>query len=202
VLQEGELERVGGSRSIKINVRIIAATNRVLASQISTGEFREDLFYRLNVFPIQCPPLRERRADIELLARHFLNKYSIKIGKKISVIDESMIDRLKAYDWPGNVRELENVVERAIILSEGDSLQLDEALDASRAPTSLRSRSTLKEMELVMIQAALKDCGWKIEGKQGAALKLDIAPSTLRERIKRYGIQKSKRRDKGQYASA
>ena len=202
VLQEGELERIGGIRTIKINARVIAATNRNLARQIAKREFREDLFYRLNVFPIQSPPLRERKADIEQLAWHFLKKYSVKIGKKITQIDDSMLERLKAYSWPGNVRELENVVERAIILSKGDSLQLDEFFDAGNNSKKIRSHGSLKQMEMEMIRSALQDCSWRIEGKKGAASKLGMAPSTLRDRIKKYGIVKSSAGDIDRFAPA
>jgi transcriptional regulator with PAS, ATPase and Fis domain len=190
VLQEGELERVGGIQTIRIDVRIIAATNRSLANSIAAGEFRDDLFYRLNVFPIESPPLRNRKKDIPLLANHFVQKYSVKIGKLINSIEAPLMAQLQAYDWPGNVRELENIIERAIILSDGDTLQLDEAFDLSINPKSLHAPKTIREVEKEMIQVALEDCDWKIEGQCGAATRLDMAPSTLRERIKKFGIQR------------
>ena len=191
VLQEGELERVGGNSTIRVDVRVIAATNRNLADSITAGEFREDLFYRLNVFPIQSPPLRNRKNDIALLAHHFLQKYSTKIGKRINAIDAPVLARLQAYDWPGNVRELENIIERAIILSEGTSLQMDEAFDLNVTPQrQQRGEKTIGEVEREMMQEALEICGWKIEGDGGAAVKLGVAPSTLRERIKKYGLQR------------
>ncbi len=190
VLQEGELERVGGIQTIRVDVRIISATNRSLADSIDAGEFREDLFYRLNVFPIESPPLRKRKKDITLLANHFVRKYSVKIGKRINSIEAPFMAQLQAYDWPGNVRELENIIERAIILSDGDTLQIDEAFDLSINPKSLHAPKTIREVEKEMIQAALEDCDWKIEGQCGAATRLDMAPSTLRERIKKFGIQK------------
>ena len=191
VLQEGDLERIGGNSTIHVNVRVISATNRNLSDRIAIGEFREDLFYRLNVFPIQSPPLRNRKKDIALLAHHFLQKYGAKIGKQFKVIDAPVLARLQAYDWPGNVRELENIIERAIILSEGSTLQLEEAFDLNVAPQRLQQgEKTIKEVEQEMMQSALEVCGWKIEGDTGAATKLGVAPSTLRERIKKYGLQR------------
>ena len=191
VLQEGDLERVGGNSTIHVNVRVISATNRNLSDRIAIGEFREDLFYRLNVFPIQSPPLRNRKKDIALLAHHFLQKYSAKIGKQFKVIDAPVLARLLAYEWPGNVRELENIIERAIILSEGSTLQLEEAFDLNVAPQRLQQgEKTIKEVEQEMMRSALEVCGWKIEGDTGAATKLGVAPSTLRERIKKYGLQR------------
>ena len=186
-LQEQEFERVGGTRTIKVDVRIIAATNRVLIKNIATGEFREDLFYRLNVFPIHSSPLRERTDDIQMLAYHFLGKYSKKIGRVIDIIETPVINRLKDYYWPGNVRELENIIERAVILTDGRSLQLDEAFDINTPPMRERLK-TLGEVEQEMIQTALEHCEWKIEGDSGAATRLAMAPSTLRERIKKYRL--------------
>ena len=191
VLQEGELERVGGNSTLCVDVRVIAATNRNLADSIAVGEFREDLYYRLNVFPIQSPPLRSRKNDIAMLAHHFLQKYGAKIGKRFNAIDAAVLTRLQAYDWPGNVRELENIIERAIILSEGSSLQLEEAFDLNVTPQRPpRRQKTIREVEQEMMQEALEICGWKIEGDSGAAVKLGVAPSTLRERIKKYGLHR------------
>ena len=191
VLQEGELERVGGNSTLRVNVRVIAATNRNLADSIDAGEFREDLFYRLNVFPVQSPPLRNRKNDIAPLAYHFLQKYGAKIGKRFNAIDAPVLALLQAYDWPGNVRELENIIERAIILSEGPSLQLEEAFDLNVTPQrQQQGEKTIKEVEQEMMQNALEACGWKIEGASGAAARLGVAPSTLRERIKKYGLQR------------
>ncbi len=191
ILQEGEFERVGGIQTIRVDVRVIAATNRSLANSIDAGEFREDLFYRLNVFPIESPPLRHRKKDIALLAHHFMHKYGVKIGKRIESIEAPLMARMQAYEWPGNVRELENIIERAIILSDGDTLQLDEAFDLNIHPRSHQGPKTIREVEKEMIQAALEDCDWKIEGQHGAATRLDMAPSTLRERIKKFGIRRS-----------
>jgi len=190
VLQEGEIERVGGNQTIQVDVRVIAATNRNLTRSISDGEFREDLFYRLNVFPVESPPLRERVGDITTLAHHFLKKYSAKIGRQINTIDLSTLARLRAYSWPGNVRELENVIERAIILTEGSALQLDESFDWTAKPVDGRGQKTLKDVEKHMIKSALQGAEWRIEGQSGAATRLGMAPSTLRERIKRYGIKR------------
>ena len=196
VLQEGELERVGGNSTLRVNVRVIAATNRNLADSIDAGEFREDLFYRLNVFPVHSPPLRNRKNDIALLAHHFLQKYGAKIGKRFNAIDELVLARLQTYDWPGNVRELENIIERAIILSEEPSLQLEEAFALNVTPQRRRQGAkTIREVEQEMMQYALEACGWKIEGDSGAATRLGVAPSTLRERIKRYGLQKESARN-------
>ncbi len=190
VLQEGEIERVGSSQTIIVDVRVIAATNRNLMKSISDGEFREDLFYRLNVFPVQSPSLRERKSDIVVLAYHFLHKYCVKIGKHIKNIDSTVMARLRAYNWPGNIRELENVIERAIILTEGDSLQLDDSFEFGIGPDLPNNQRTIKEVEQEMIRTALEDTEWKIEGQFGAATRLGMAPSTLRERIKKYGIHR------------
>ena len=186
-LQEQEFERIGGTRTIRVDVRVIAATNRVLTNTIASGEFREDLFYRLNVFPIHSSPLRERSADIETLAHHFLQKYRKKIGRTVDTIEPAVMKRLMDYHWPGNVRELENIIERAVILSDGHRLQLDETFDLNSPPLQDRLR-TLGEVEQEMIQVALEQCDWKIEGPRGAANRLAMAPSTLRERIRKYGV--------------
>ena len=190
-LQEQEFERVGGNKTIKVDVRVIAATNRVLAENIVRGEFREDLYYRLNIFPIHSPPLRERLPDIPTLAGHFLEKYSKKIGKRIEAIDDTVMQRLQAYHWPGNVRELENIIERAVILTDGHQLQLDENFDSVPVRIPEPRARTLGEVEQEMIQSALQDCNWKVEGDSGAATRLAMAPSTLRERIKKFGLERS-----------
>ncbi len=191
VLQEGEFERLGNSRTTKVDVRIIAATNRDLEKALEKGEFREDLYYRLNVFPVTSPPLRSRRDDIHLLVQYFVMKYSAKIGKNIETIPKKLINSLEAYDWPGNVRELENVIERAIILSGGSVLELDEAFDVRVGSLGKAAKpATIKQMEIQMIRSTLEECNWVIEGKRGAAKRLDLAPSTLRERIKKYGLKK------------
>jgi transcriptional regulator with GAF, ATPase, and Fis domain len=189
-----------------VDVRVIAATNRDLARGVESGEFREDLFFRLNVFPIHCPPLRERPEDIPVLASHFLRKYSAKIGRQTQRIPPAAMKTLEAYHWPGNVRELENVIERAVILSGGPDLALEEALPAhpphgaqsdQHAHSNQHSQSrggagavTLKEIEKQSIQEALEQCNWKIEGEKGAASRLSLPPSSLRSRMKKLGIRK------------
>jgi len=192
VLQEGEFERLGSSNTLKVDVRVIAATNRNLDEAIRLGSFREDLFYRLNVFPVSLPPLRDRKEDIPDLARHFIKKYSAIIGKKIEKIPPGVLNALMAYDWPGNVRELENVMERAVILTNGPVLEIDESFDLRPAvlPPPVAAPVTLKDNERAVIRRALEETRWIIEGKNGAAVRLGIAPSTLRDRIEKYGLQR------------
>jgi PAS domain S-box-containing protein len=191
VLQEGELERVGGSHTLNVDVRVIAATNRDLKKAITAGNFREDLYYRLNVFPIALPPLRERTGDIPLLVQHFAKKYAQKVGKVIEKIPQKVMDALHAYPWPGNVRELENIIERAVILSPGSTFKVEELLEMLQV-TEVQPRSslTLEEVERNHILRVVAETGWKIEGKQGAAARLDVNPSTLRSRMEKLGIQK------------
>jgi PAS domain S-box-containing protein len=191
VLQEGEFERVGSSHTLKVDVRVIAATNRNLDEAIQQGSFREDLYYRLNVFPVFLPPLRERKEDIPDLARHFIKKYCAIIGKRIEKIPQTVLDSLMAYHWPGNVRELENRIERAVILTNGPVLEMDEPLELhSPQPASEPSPATLRESEIALIQKALDQSHWIIEGKRGAAHRLGIAPSTLRDRMEKYGLHR------------
>ncbi len=194
VLQEGEFERVGGSQTIKVDVRVIAATNRHLEDAIESDGFREDLYYRLNVFPVQIPPLRERKDDIPLLVRHFAHKHAIKSRKKIESIPQKVLNSFQAYQWPGNIRELENVIERAVILAHDTTLYVNELLEHSpindsRAPTS---SGTLRDIECSHILRTLKECNWQIGGKGGAAERLGLPPSTLRDRIRKLGIEKPK----------
>lgn len=191
ILQEGEFQRVGGARARKVDARIVAATNRDLAALVKSGAFREDLFYRLNVFPIVVPPLRERREDIPGLALHFIRKHCAPMGRPLAVIPESTMAELSQFPWPGNVRELENVIERALILTDGDTLNID--ISAYPGLLSLQgneipSAQTLPEMEGKLIREALRACGGVIDGVNGAARKLDIAPSTLRDRIAKYHL--------------
>lgn len=189
VLQEGEYERVGEARTRSTDVRVIAATNQDLRVAVDQGSFRPDLYYRLNVFPIELPPLRERIEDVPLLAQHFVHKYAGKMGRRLQAISQRMLDSLIAYPWPGNVRELENVIERAVILHRGVTTTLDEPLAVPQEPApSQVAATTLPEMERAMILEALSACNWVIGGKKGAARRLDMAPSTLRERMQRYGI--------------
>jgi formate hydrogenlyase transcriptional activator len=190
VIQDGEFERLGSSRTIRTDVRIIAATNRNLAEEIRGGRFREDLFYRLNVFPITLPPLRQRTEDIPLLVNHFVAKFNKKIGKKIETVSKETMNALQQYHWPGNVRELESVIERSVITSQGAALQLldrFETLPKSVAPEGDEVKG-LVELESGHILHVLKKTGWRIEGKNGAALILGLNASTLRARMRKYGI--------------
>ncbi|MEJ2545584.1 MAG: sigma 54-interacting transcriptional regulator, partial [Calditrichaceae bacterium] len=189
VLQEGEFERVGGSETIKVNVRVIAATNRNLKKAIESGGFREDLYYRLNVIPIDVPPLRERKADIELLAMYFAQKFGRKQGKDFTKIPRSTIKQLQSFDWTGNIRELENVIERSVIFSQPPELKLDDRLLPSdkikSASTQFRS---LKAIEREHILKILNEKNWIIEGEAGAANVLELHPNTLRSRMKKLNI--------------
>ena len=189
-IQDGEFERLGNPRTIKVNVRIIAASNRNLEEEIRNGRFREDLFYRLNVFPITIPPLRQRTEDIPLLVHHFIAKFNKKMGKKIESISKETMKALQEYSWPGNVRELESVVERAVITSPGTSLQVLDRFDTFRKAGELVAEDVkaLADLEQDHILQVLKTTGWRIEGKNGAALLLGLNPSTLRARMRKYGI--------------
>ncbi len=214
VLQEREFERVGGSQSIKIDVRVIAATNRDLPKAMREGKFREDLFYRLNVFPIELPPLRDRIGDVPLLVQFLVAAFSMRVGVRIESVGRATMERLVCYHWPGNIRELENVLERAIILSNGPMLEIDPAVfgtslqtgtpgservaPGSHAVTSPfaggeipgGSLESLEENERTHILAALDQTGWVIEGSRGAATILEIHPNTLRSRMKKLGISR------------
>ncbi len=194
VLQEREFLRVGGSRPVTVDVRVIVATHRDLEQAIKVGDFREDLYYRLNVFPISLPPLRDRIEDIPLLVRYFTHKYGTMFGKRIESIPQKVMDMLQAYRWPGNVRELENIIERAVILASGSAIGLGEALESVR-PSDLHTTSslTLAEVERNHILGVLEKTGWRIEGEHGAAVRLRLNPSTLRSRMKRLGIKKERR---------
>jgi transcriptional regulator with GAF, ATPase, and Fis domain len=190
VIQDGEFERLGSPHTIKTNVRIIAATNRNLAEEVRNGTFREDLFYRLNVFPITLPPLRRRAEDIPLLVNHFVAKFNAKIGKKIGAVSKDTLNSLQEYYWPGNVRELESVIERAVINSQGNTLQVLDRFETIRKPeepAGVDVRS-LVELEHDHILQLLKKTSWRIEGKSGAALLLGLNASTLRARMRKYGI--------------
>jgi formate hydrogenlyase transcriptional activator len=192
VVQDGEFERLGNPRTIKVDVRIIAASNRNLEEEINSGRFREDLFYRLNVFPITIPPLRQRREDIPLLVNHFVAKFNKKMGKKIDSVSKETLSTLQEYHWPGNVRELESVIERAVITSQGKALQILDRLDAVRN-TEEQSGDDVKalaELEQDHILQVLQKTGWRIEGQNGAAVLLGLNPSTLRARMRKYGIRR------------
>ncbi len=194
VLQEREFERVGGQTPIKVDVRIIAATNRNLLHEVSEKNFREDLFYRLNVFPLTTPPLRERLDDIPQLVNFMIEKFAPKIGKKLEGMSAKSMQRLKAYGWPGNIRELENVIERAIILADGSVLDVDpEQLSiVAESPVKLAQRSdaSLDKVTSEYIKLVLEQTHWIIEGPKGAARILKMQPSTLRYRMKKLDIAK------------
>ena len=202
VLQEGEFDPVGSSATRKVDVRVLAATNRNLSKAVQEGKFREDLFYRLNVFPIQIPPLRERGDDVVRLASTFAQRFAAKLGRKIAPLAADQARRLKAYHWPGNVRELQNVIERAVITATNGTLNLDRALpEASPAPLSpeeppsistsaIRTAKDLEELERANILQALEASGWKVSGDKGAAKLLGMNSSTLSSRMKALKIQK------------
>ena len=192
VLQDGEFTRVGSTKPIKVNVRVLAATNQDLESAVRKGEFRNDLYFRLNVFPITMPPLRERKKDIPLLVRHFIKKYNPELGKKIKTVPKKAMKAFQVYDWPGNLRELENVIERAIILSPQNKLFVDEIFDLSAGELPTQNYRKLEDVERVHILKVLEDCGWIVEGDGGAALVLGLKPATLRFRMKKLGIQRPK----------
>jgi PAS domain S-box-containing protein len=191
VLQEGEFERLGNPKTMKVNVRVIAATNRNLALAIEKREFREDLYYRLNVFPINCPPLRERKEDIPLLVKHFLHKHESRVGKKITHVPTEVMDTLSSYDWPGNIRELENLIERAMILSQGISLEYGDWLPSNKSSQIEKGKNTpatLADLERMHILEVLRKTNWKVSGARGAAKILGLNPMTLEARIKKMGI--------------
>jgi transcriptional regulator with GAF, ATPase, and Fis domain len=192
VLQNGEFHPVGNQQSVKVDVRVIAASNQDLGEAVKNGRFREDLYYRLNVFPISCPPLRERKKDILLLVRHFAKKYSTKFGKHFNTIPEKIINAFQAYSWPGNVRELENIIERAVILSKDNILQIDEFFRVG-SKENLLSQSpitTLNDVERTHILNVLEASTWVIEGNRGAAKQLGLNPATLRYRMRKLGIKR------------
>jgi formate hydrogenlyase transcriptional activator len=189
VIQHHEFERLGSSHTIKIDVRIVATTNRDLAEEVRQGRFRQDLYYRLNVFPITVPPLRLRRDDIPLMVQSFIERFSRKLGKKITSITKETMKTLQDYPWPGNVRELESIIERAVILSPGPVLQLVDKLKTS-SPTISSAVRTLEETERNHIMKILTETGWRIEGNDGAAAILGLHASTLRARMHKIGINR------------
>jgi formate hydrogenlyase transcriptional activator len=198
VLQEREFERVGGRQPIQVDVRIVAATNRDLKVAVADGTFREDLFYRLNVFPIEVPPLRERKDDLLMLVEYFVQRYAKRAGKNIRSIDKKALALLHSYDWPGNVRELQNIIERSVILSSGGELSVDESwLSKDTLPPTLRIEASVQAKSAVaprdereIIEAVLAETRGRVWGSSGAAAKLGIPPSTLDHRIKALGINK------------
>jgi PAS domain S-box-containing protein len=208
VLQEREFERAGGDTTIRVDVRLIAATNRDLAKSVAEGKFRQDLFYRLNVFPIRMPPLREREGDLRLLVSYLVERHSKRLGRPITHVSKDTLERLARYEWPGNVRELENVIERAVILSAGPELEIGpDVLPAagplapdqgspgavgSRTEPSFAPRGSLDEVERGHIVETLRATAWRVEGSGGAAERLGVNPSTLRSRMKKLGISRSR----------
>ena len=192
VIQDGEFERLGSPRTIITDVRIIAASNRILEEEIKNGRFREDLFYRLNVFPITMPPLRQRKEDIPILVNHFVAKFNKKIGKKIETVSKEILNALQEYHWPGNVRELESVIERAVIISQGTALQVLDRFDTFRKTEEPAGQEVkaLADLEQDHILNVLMKTGWRIEGKNGAAVLLGLNPSTLRARMHKFGIRR------------
>jgi len=194
VLQEREFERVGGSQTISVDVRILAATNRDLNVAVKEGSFREDLFYRLNVFPIRMPALRERTDDIQILAEYLIDRYAKRLGKRITRISKKTLDVLQAYHWPGNIRELQNVIERAVILSDGETFVVDETWFAPVSPKSALPAvpmfANLVEQERELIENALREARGRVSGPTGAAAKLGIPRQTLESKIRKLGIDR------------
>ena len=194
VLQDQEFERLGGNKPIRANVRVITATNRDLQAAIKAGSFRSDLFYRLNVFPIEIPPLRERKEDIPMLVEYFIDRYASKVGKKIRSVSRKSLDLLQSYPWPGNIRELQNVVERSIIVCDTEQFSVDEHWlvreSCQTHPASQPLSNKLMTQEKKMIEAALAESGGRVSGRLGAAAKLSIPASTLESKIKSLKINK------------
>jgi len=194
VIQHGEFERLGSSHTIKVDVRIVATTNRDLEEEVRKGRFRQDLYYRLNVFPITVPPLRQRKEDIPLLVGAFIERYARKLGKQITSVQKKTMKTLQDYPWPGNVRELESVLERAAILCSGPVLTLADKLEIS-TPSVFSSIRTLEEVERNQMLKILSETRWRIEGKNGAAAILGLNPSTLRARMHKLGILRPEARE-------
>jgi transcriptional regulator with GAF, ATPase, and Fis domain len=198
VLQEHEFERVGGTGSIRNDVRVIAATNRDLAVAISACMFRSDLFYRLNVFPIEMPPLRQRREDIPLLVGYFIERYARKVGKSFQKVSKKSLDLLQAYPWPGNIRELQNVIERSLIISSGNIFSVDESWvskESSQSPSQVQVSRPMEgdsQGDREIIEAALAESRGRVSGPLGAAAKLGVPRSTLESRIKALKIRKTR----------
>src|SRR5438552_1367105 len=194
VLQEREFERVGGSQTVSVDVRVLAATNRDLSAAVAEGTFRQDLFYRLNIFPIQIPALRERVSDISLLVGYLIDRYAQKAAKKIRNINKKTLDLFQAYDWPGNIRELQNVIERAVILCDGETFSVDEAWLTRATPkvavASALLPTDLAEREKAMIESALREAEGLVSGPTGAATKLGVPRQTLESKIRKLGINR------------
>src|SRR5438093_8419092 len=192
VLQEGAFERLGRTKTINVNVRVVAATNREMEREVQEGRLRPDLYYRLNVFPIHLPALRDRKQDIPLLATYFIKKYAADLGKKVEAIAPTAMEALKAYPWPGNIRELEHVIERAIILSQGPQLELGEWLPKPSSMSGATTPTTLEEAERSHLLDTLECTGWRVSGEKGAAKLLDLKPTTLEARMKKLGISRKR----------
>jgi formate hydrogenlyase transcriptional activator len=190
VLQEREFERVGGTQSIPVDVRVIAATNCDLPAAVRSGDFRRDLFYRLNVFPIRAPSLRERPEDILLLAEYFMERYAAKMGKNIRRVDKRTAQLLESYHWPGNIRELQNVIERAMILCDAETFSVDEAWLQPESERRLQLQPSLMNQERELIETALEETRGRVSGPQGAARRLGVPRTTLESKIKSLGINK------------
>jgi transcriptional regulator with GAF, ATPase, and Fis domain len=195
VLQEHEFERVGGTGTLQTDARVIAATNRDLEAAIAAGTFRSDLFYRLNVFPIEVPSLRERREDIPVLVEYFIDRYARKAGKIFQAVNIKSLDLLKAYPWPGNIRELQNVIERSVIVCETENFSVDESWLSRQPPANhpkspLELSQNLAAREKEIIEAALRESGGSVSGPSGAAAKLGIHRSTLESKITSLKINK------------
>jgi transcriptional regulator with GAF, ATPase, and Fis domain len=200
VLQEHEFQRVGGTGSIRTDVRVIAATNRDLDAAIAARTFRSDLFYRLNVFPIEMPPLRERREDIPLLVRYFLNRYARKTGRHFTAVDKLSLDLLQAYIWPGNIRELQNVIERSVIVSDTETFSVDDSWLSQQSLSGAPSVPDIQSGLLTrnpgqakaLIEAALRECSGRVSGPSGAAGRLGVPGTTLESKIKALKINKNR----------
>jgi formate hydrogenlyase transcriptional activator len=187
VIQYKEFERLGSAQTIKVDVRIVATTNRNLEEEVRKGRFRQDLYYRLNIFPITVPPLRQRKEDIPLLVQTFTERYAKKMGKQITHIPTETMKALQDYPWPGNIRELESIIERAVILCPGTVLLLADKLENAPLPFS-SGMNTMKEVERNQLLKSLSETRWRIEGNNGAAAILGLHPSTLRARMQKLGI--------------
>ena len=195
VLQERTIERVGGNEPIQIDTRVIAATNRDLKLHSESGQFREDLYYRLHVFPIRVPALRERREDIPSLLNHFIGRFSVHMNKSITRVDRRTMELMMNYTWPGNVRELENIIERAMIISQGDTLAIDESWLYGRpsfSPVPMIAGKSLAEIERQIILDALSRCQGKIYGPGGAAAELKLKPTTLYGKMRKHKIKSTR----------
>jgi formate hydrogenlyase transcriptional activator len=193
VLQEREFERLGSSQTIRVNVRMVAATSRDLPAMVEAREFREDLYYRLNIFPLVIPPLRDRSDDIPLLVEYFTARFADRVGRKINRVDRRTMELLQAYHWPGNIRELQNVIERGVILAESGTLRVDASILGAREPRKpAASPSVFEQSEKELIEAMLAETRGRVAGSKGAAARLGIPASTLESKIRALKIDKFK----------